>query len=93
MNAYKSVDVHAINLVWVDFAFEVDTSYTLIISLWSCCIIATSSSVNSIITNSDRPLAELTKAALFPISDATQSLFTIVITTFGYSGTLASSNM
>ena len=71
------VGVYAVNLVWVSFTSYVDTSDVLSSSLWYCCISATSSSVKSTIANGDRPLSAFTKAALFPISDAFQSLFVL----------------
>ena len=93
MKPYESVVVDYINLVWVAFTSDVDTSDVLRRSLWSCCICSTSSSVKYTITNGDRPLAIFTKSALFPIYDDVQSLFKIVFTKVGYSGTSASLNM
>ena len=93
MNPSESVGVYAINLVLVDFTSDIDTSDALRRSLWSCCITDTSSSVKYTIANGDRPLTAFTRAALFPISDAVQSLFKILFTKVGYSRTSASSKM
>ena len=93
MKPSESVGVDIINLVRVDFTSDVDNSEALSRSLWSCCISATSSYVKSTIANVDRPLAEINKAAIFPISDAVQSLLTIFFTKVGYSRTSASSKM
>ena len=76
MNPSEYVGVDAINLVQVAFTSDVDTSYTPSSSSWSCCISATSSYIKSTIANGDRPLAALTRANLFLVSYAIQSLFT-----------------
>ena len=76
MNSSESVGVDAINLVRVSFTSNVDNSDTLIRSLWSYLIIATSSSIKYTTANGDRPLSAFTKAAIFPVSDDVQSLFT-----------------
>ena len=93
MNPYESIGVDAVNLVRVDFTSNVDTRDALSMYLWYCCIIATYSSVKYNITNGDRPLAEFTKTALFPIYYAVQYLFTIFFTKVGYSGTPSSSKI
>ena len=93
MNISESVGVDDIKLVQFYFTSDVDTSDSLGKSLWSCCISATSFSVKSTISNGDRPLAAFTKSDLFPISDAVQSIFTLVFTKVGYIGTSASSKM
>ena len=90
MNTSESVGVDAINLVRFSFTYDVDTSDTLSTYSWSYCIITTSSSVKSTITNDNRTIASFTKDALFPIYDAVQSLFTNVLNRVGYSGTSAS---
>ena len=93
MDTSESVGVDYINLVCVAFTYDVDTSDALIRSLCYCCISSTSSFVKSTIVNGDRPLAAFTKSDLFPISDAVQSIFTLVFTKVGYIGTSASSKM
>ena len=93
MNPSESLGVDYINLVWVAFASNVDTSDALKISLWSCLISTTFSSGKSTIANGDRHLSVFTKAALFPIFDTVRSLFTIVFTRVWYIGTSVSSNM
>ena len=50
-NPYESIGVDAINLVWVTFTSDVDTSDTMIRSSWYFCISDRSSFVNYIIAN------------------------------------------
>ena len=50
-------------------------------------------SVKYTIENVDRPFSTFAKAALFPIYDSSQSIFTFMFTTFGYSFTYALANM
>ena len=90
MNDSESVGVGAIELVQVAFPSNVDTSDMLSRFSPSCFIIITSSSVTSTILNYSWPLSEFTKSAFFPISDAVQSLFAIVLNRVGYSGTSTS---
>ena len=89
MSSSEFIGVDAINLVQVDFTSDVYTADTLSRFSWSCCISANYSSVKSTITNGYMPLAAFTKAALFPIYVAVQSLFTIVFTKVGYIRTSA----
>ena len=93
MNPSESVGVDAIKLVQVAFTYDVDNSEAFKRSSRYCCISATSSSINSTTANVYRPLSAFTKTSLFPIYDSIQSLFTIVFTRVGYSGTSASTNM
>ena len=93
MNLSESVGVDATNLVHVALTSNVGTSDTFIRYFWHCCISAMSSSVKYTIVNGDMNLAAFTKATLLPISDAVQSLFTILFTKVGYSGTSVSSKM
>ena len=93
MNSSEFLGVDANNLVRVAFNSYVDTSAVLRISLWSCCISATSASVKSIISNGDSPISAFTKTNLFLIYESVQYLFIFVLIRIGYIGTSAPSNL
>ena len=90
INPSKYVVVDTINVALVAFTSDDDTSDALIRYSWYCCISAASSYIKYTITNGDTPLVVFTEAALFPISGAIHSIFPIVFTKIGYSGTSVS---